>query len=212
MLDASVTLWALGSASLAGAPSHHPEPAHVMRGHSAAVLCVAVSSVLRIAASGSRDGTAALYTLRDGRRVRSLREPNGASVEQLLLTDGGFVVLGGAAGTRLHLLTLNGLPVWSVPVDAGLSALALSPCGGALVCGFEDGALSVWSLHERQPLVQYAAAPAPVVVIAATEQHLLVGTSRAELLVYPPPSGAWTLPSRGFTRPPAADYVAKAGL
>ena len=51
------------------------QPTHVLRGHSAAVLCVALSSVLRVAASGSHDGTAALYTLRDGRRVRVLREP-----------------------------------------------------------------------------------------------------------------------------------------
>lgn len=31
-------------------------PSHVLRGHSDAVLCVALSSVMRLAASGSRDG------------------------------------------------------------------------------------------------------------------------------------------------------------
>ena len=38
------------------------QPAHVLRGHSASVQCVAISSAMRLAVSGSHDGTAALYS------------------------------------------------------------------------------------------------------------------------------------------------------
>ena len=73
-LDATANLWSLGEGGI-----YHPgalqgaaqEPTHVLRGHSAAVTCVAISSTLRLAASGSRDGTTALYTLREGKRVRA---------------------------------------------------------------------------------------------------------------------------------------------
>ena len=64
-----------------------------------------------------------------------------------MLADSGYVVMAGAAGCRLHLFTLNGALVWSASIDAGVSALTLSPCGGVLLCGYDDGALFAWSLH-----------------------------------------------------------------
>ena len=82
-LDSTALLWSLGDAGLPSALGGSPHPTHVLRGHSAAVLCVSLSSTLRIAASGSRDGTAALYTLREGSRARVLREPDGAEIEQV---------------------------------------------------------------------------------------------------------------------------------
>ena len=67
---------------------------------------------------------------------------------------------------------------------AGLPLLtALS----AVICGFDDGQLCMWRLFDRQRIVVYEPAPAPVVCLAVTEAHLLVGTSRAELLMYFPP-------------------------
>ena len=69
-----------------------------------------------------------------------------------MLADSGYVVMAGAAGCRLHLFTLNGALVWSASIDAGVSALTLSPCGGVLLCGYDDGALFAWSLHPALPL------------------------------------------------------------
>ena len=117
-----------------------------------------------------------------------------SSLEQVVLADSGYVVLTGAAGCRLHLFTLNGALVWSASIDAGVSALTLSPCGGVLLCGYDDGALFAWSLHDRQLLVRYATCPAPVVSIVVSESHLFVATSRADLLVYllPDPAAAPT--------------------
>ena len=190
-LDCTSLLWYLPEGGLSQLCTEKggllpPPPSHVFRGHSAAVLCVALSSVLRLAASGSRDGSAALYTLRDGKRVRALREPGGAEVEQVVLCDSGYVVVAAAGGARMHVFTLNGLPVWSwASIGAGVSALQLSLCGGALLCGFDDGSVCVWRLHDQHLLEQYASAPAPIVCLAPADGWIYVGTSRADLLCYP---------------------------
>jgi hypothetical protein len=56
-----------------------------------------------------------------------------------------------------------------------------------MLCGFDDGSISAWRLHDRQPLCLFTTAPAPVVslAISACDGCLLVGTSRADLLIYP---------------------------
>jgi len=140
-----------------------------------------------MAASGARDGTAALYTLRDGRTVRVIAEPAGKEVDQVMLTETGYVVIAAAAGSALHLFTLNGLRVWSASLHAGASALCLSPCHTALLCGFDDGALCAWSLHDRELLAEYEPCPAPVVCMALTDACLVVGTSRSDIVKYPAP-------------------------
>ena len=195
-LDSTALLWDLGIGGLQSTLSTTQPPgpmrfvpARVLRGHAAAVLCVGLSSTLRLAASGSRDGSAALYTLRDGKRVRALREPSGAEVEQLLLCDaGGHALLVAAAGLRMHLFTLNGLLAWSWESEsAGVSAIKLASGGATLLCGFDDGSLSAWRLHDRQPLCQFVPAPAPVISLSVSPADgcLVVGTSRADVLAYP---------------------------
>jgi len=189
-LDATAMLWSLERSGLENSLQGNAQlPKHVLRGHSGPLQCVGISSVLRLAVTGSRDGTAALYTLRDGRRVRVLREPAGAPVDQVLLADAGYVILACAAGSSLHLFTLNGSLVWSAPLSGrGVSAFCLSPCQTTLACGFDDGALCAWSLHDRRELAKYEPCPAPVVCMALTDSCLFVGTSRAELLMYLPPA------------------------
>ena len=107
-------------------------------------------------------------------------------MEQVVLCDSGYVVVAAAGGARMHVFTLNGLPVWSwASIGAGVSALQLSLCGGALLCGFDDGSVCVWRLHDQHLLEQYASAPAPIVCLAPADGWIYVGTSRADLLCYP---------------------------
>ncbi len=127
--------------------------------------------------------------------MRALHVPGAAEVGQLLLADAGYVVAVCAAGSRLHLFTPNGLPVWSWSSQgAGISASALSPCGAALLCGFDDGTLVAWRLHDRQPLGAFLPAPAPVVCLATTRDAFFVGTSRDDLLCYAAPH-RWEAPA-----------------
>ena len=57
-------LWSLGEAGLAGGlqGAAQQQPTHVLRGHSAPVQCVAISSAMRLAVSGSHDGTTARHS------------------------------------------------------------------------------------------------------------------------------------------------------
>ena len=132
-----------------------------------------------------------------------------------MLIDSGHLLMASAAGSRMHLLTLNGVLVWSVVLHAGLSALCLTPCHNALVCGFDDGAVHAWSLMDRHLLIEYVPCPAPVkrrltahtphtvlgtkvsaqwcvcdaqvVCMAVAEVGLFVGTSRSDIFKYPAP-------------------------
>ncbi len=51
-------------------------PQQVLAGHDKAVKCVALSSELDMAASGSEDGTVNVYTIKDGQFLRTLKPPS----------------------------------------------------------------------------------------------------------------------------------------
>ena len=206
-LDATALLWDFGRAGLAGlaAPGAEasPRPSHVLRGHGGDVLCVAVSSVLRVCAVASRDGHACLYLLRDGRRVRTFTSPDATPIDAVLLSDAGYVLLSSSAATALHLFALNGQRVWSARLDGGVSCLSLSPCHNALLLGLDTGDVLAWALFDRTSLITYEACPGPVVCLAVSEAHLLVATSTRHVLKYPPPPQAGLLtPGLVVARPP----------
>ena len=143
-----------------------------------------------------------MYTLRDGRRARQLRVArggvggDGGGVEHVLLDDFGSLIVG--CGAQLRVFTVNGDHVWSTDAAAGasptagrqISALRLSPGGETLLCGFDDGLCTAWSLHGRTALFHFAAAPSKISCIAANESHVLIGTSCSRLLLYPWPQGS----------------------
>ena len=109
-------------------------------------------------------------------------------ISQVLLADTGYAVLSCAGGSALHLYTLNGHLVWTAPLSAGVSSLALSPCQTSLLCGFDDGHLCAWSLHDRAVLAEYEPCPAPIVCLVIADGKLLAATARAELIVYAAPA------------------------
>uniref|UniRef100_A0A9L0RN70 Neurobeachin-like protein 2 n=1 Tax=Equus caballus TaxID=9796 RepID=A0A9L0RN70_HORSE len=85
------------------------KPVQVLYGHEAAVSCVAISTELDMAVSGSEDGTVIIHTVRHGQFVAALRPP-GASlpgpVSYLVLGSEGQIVVQSSARERL------GAQVW----------------------------------------------------------------------------------------------------
>lgn len=77
--DYTVRLWKL----VRGGGSHRHEPAlnvhltHIMRGHSAAISCVAASRAWSLVVSGSQDGSAGLWDLNRGVYIRSIWHGHG---------------------------------------------------------------------------------------------------------------------------------------
>ncbi|NWI56296.1 NBEL2 protein, partial [Calyptomena viridis] len=61
-----------------------PKPVQVLYGHDAEVTCVAISTELDMAVSGSKDGTIITHTVRRGLFIRSLRPPGDSCVPALL--------------------------------------------------------------------------------------------------------------------------------
>jgi hypothetical protein len=65
-----------------------------------------------------------------------------------------------------------------------LSALRVSPGGDVLLCGFDDGRCTAWSLHGRGALFSFVPAPSRITCLVATEGHLLLGTACSRLVLY----------------------------
>ena len=68
-----VTPLSVGAGASSGSSSHnspHPRPIQVLSGHDKSVSCVALSTELDMAVSGSDDGSINVYTVKEGQYIR----------------------------------------------------------------------------------------------------------------------------------------------
>ena len=197
--------------------THHGElllcdrPKHVLYGHDDEVTCVLVSTNYDVVASGSRDGTIILHTLRTGRYTRTITPnppptagPASAypvpAIRFLSLSKHGTLVAYSYSlhSSTLYTFTINGRPMHSVQLAHRLYTQLLSGNGQYLVVGGDGPAISVYRMADMQRVQQL-----PVAVVGSdvgesgvagvtvrclcltpNEQHLLAGTSTGELLIY----------------------------
>ncbi|OWK02816.1 hypothetical protein Celaphus_00010604 [Cervus elaphus hippelaphus] len=160
------------------------QPVQVLYGHEAAVSCVAISTELDMAVSGSEDGTVIIHTVRRGQFVATLSPPGSTlpgPVSHLVLGSEGQIVVQSSARERLgaqvtyslHLYSVNGRLRASLPLVEQPTALAVT----------EDFVL----LGTAQLLP--AAPPLPMKVpirsVAVTKErsHVLVGLEDGKLIV-----------------------------
>lgn len=92
----------------------HPKPRFVLRGHTDAVSCLAVSERLDVVISGSAGGAVAVHTLHSGRFVRSFFDDPRAGylaggVDFILVSSLAKVVVFSHATQWLVLYDINGL-------------------------------------------------------------------------------------------------------
>ncbi|XP_065523059.1 neurobeachin-like protein 2 isoform X4 [Lathamus discolor] len=172
-----------------------PKPVQVLYGHDAEVTCVAISTELDMAASGSKDGTIIIHTIRRGLFIRSLRPPGESSppttLSHLAVGPEGQVVAQTAVGQRaclkdrfaLHLYSVNGKHLSSVPLDEEVTAMCLTEdfvVLGTMQCGLE--------IRDLQSL-RAAVAPVPMrvpihsVSVTKEKSHILVGLEDGKLIV-----------------------------
>ena len=197
--------------------SHHGElllcdrPKHVLYGHDDEVTCVFVSTDYDIVASGSRDGTIILHTLRTGRYTRTIA-PNPpptigpASVHPVpairflsLNRQGTLVAYSYSShSSTLYTFTINGRPMHTMQLSHRLYTQLLSANGQYLVVGGDGPAISVHRMADLQCVQQLPVAVASgeaaeggvagvtvrCLCLTPNEQHLLAGTSTGELLIY----------------------------
>uniref|UniRef100_A0A8C1VN57 Neurobeachin-like protein 2 n=1 Tax=Cyprinus carpio TaxID=7962 RepID=A0A8C1VN57_CYPCA len=171
-----------------------PRPVQVLCGHDQEVTCVAISTELDMAISGSKDGTVIMHSVRRGQYLLTLRPPCEsclpASVAQLEVGIEGHIVAqtvmeGRSAGKKyaLHVYSVNGTLLASETLDEKISALHLVP--DYLIVGTQQGNLHIRDLYSLKLAVAPLALKVPVRCVSVTKEssHILVGLEDGKLIV-----------------------------
>uniref|UniRef100_A0A673H8U3 Neurobeachin-like protein 2 n=1 Tax=Sinocyclocheilus rhinocerous TaxID=307959 RepID=A0A673H8U3_9TELE len=172
-----------------------PRPVQVLCGHDQEVACVAISTELDMAISGSKDGTVIMHSVRRGQYLRTLRPPCesclAAPVAHLEVGMEGHIVAqtvmeGRTAGKEkyaLHVYSVNGTLLASETLDEKISALHLVP--DYLIVGTQQGNLHIRDLYSLNLAVAPLALKVPVRCVSVTKEssHILVGLEDGKLIV-----------------------------
>ncbi|XP_073782067.1 neurobeachin-like protein 2 isoform X3 [Danio rerio] len=172
-----------------------PRPIQVLCGHDQEVTCVAISTELDMAISGSKDGTVIVHSVRRGQYLWTLRPPCencvSAPVAQLEVGMEGHIVMqtvleGRSAGKEryaLHVYSVNGTLLASETLDEKISALYLVP--DYLIVGTQQGNLHIRDLYSLNLAVAPLALKVPVRCVSVTKEssHILVGLEDGKLIV-----------------------------
>ncbi|XP_045434738.1 neurobeachin-like protein 2 isoform X2 [Pipistrellus kuhlii] len=171
-----------------------PKPIQVLYGHEAAVSCVAISTELDMAVSGSEDGAVIIHTVRRGQFVAALRPPGAmlpGPVSHLALGSEGQIVVQSSARERLgaqvtyalHLYSVNGRLRASLPLGEQPTALAVTEDFALL--GTAQCALHILHLNKLLPAAPPLPMKVPIRSMAVTKErsHVLVGLEDGKLIV-----------------------------
>ncbi|XP_047388286.1 neurobeachin-like protein 2 isoform X4 [Sciurus carolinensis] len=171
-----------------------PKPVQVLYGHEAAVSCVAISTELDMAVSGSEDGTVIIHTVRRGQFVAALRPPGATlpgPVSHLALGSEGQIVVQSSAWERpgaqvtysLHLYSVNGRLRASLPLAEQPTALAVTE--DFVLLGTAQCALHILHLNKLLPAAPPLPMKVPIRSVAVTKErsHVLVGLEDGKLIV-----------------------------
>ncbi|CAO2633435.1 Neurobeachin-like protein 2, partial [Lemmus lemmus] len=171
-----------------------PKPVQVLYGHEAAVSCVAISTELDMAVSGSEDGIVIIHTVRRGQFVAALRPPGATllgPVSHLALGSEGQIVVQSSACERpgaqatyfLHLYSVNGRLRASLPLPEQPTALTVA--GDFVLLGTIQCSLHIFHLNKLQPAVSPLPMKVPVRSVSVTKErsHVLVGLEDGKLIV-----------------------------
>ncbi|CAJ2641153.1 unnamed protein product [Trifolium pratense] len=160
-------------------------PSHILCGHDDIITCLYVSHELDIIISGSKDGTCAFHTLREGRYVRSLRHPSGCPISKLVVSQHGQIVIYADDDLSLHLYSINGKHLAASESNGRLNTIQLSKCGEFLVGAGDQGQIVVRSINTLEVVKKYQGVGKVLTSLTVTpEECFLVGTKDGILLVY----------------------------
>ncbi|XP_058412923.1 neurobeachin-like protein 2 isoform X2 [Diceros bicornis minor] len=170
------------------------KPVQVLYGHEAAVSCVAISTELDMAVSGSEDGTVIIHTVRRGQFVAALQPPGATlpgPVSHLALGSEGQIVVQSSARERLgaqvtyslHLYSVNGRLRASLPLVEQPTALAVTE--DFVLLGTAQCALHILYLNKLLPAAPPLPMKVPICSVAVTKErsHVLVGLEDGKLIV-----------------------------
>ncbi|CAM9697469.1 unnamed protein product [Lampetra planeri] len=170
-----------------------PKPLQVLYGHTAEVLCVAISTELDMAVSGAKDGMVMVHTVQRGQYMRCLRPPCESSlplsVPALALSCEGHVVVYSTLEAKaslkdkhtLHVYSVNGRHLASQGLYEQLTDLCVA--GDHVVLGSMQCNLSIRHLHSLEEVTSLAMrVPVHCVSVTKERSHVLVGLADGKLI------------------------------
>uniref|UniRef100_A0A7M4E3Q1 Neurobeachin-like protein 2 n=1 Tax=Crocodylus porosus TaxID=8502 RepID=A0A7M4E3Q1_CROPO len=169
-----------------------PKPIQVLYGHDNEVTCVAISTELDMAVSGSKDGTIIIHTIRRGLFMRSIKPPCESSLPATIsnLTVGleGQIVIqttveGNYRPFALHLYSVNGKHLASVSLDEEVTSMCVTE--EFVVLGTMQCSLQIRDLQNLQAAMLPMPMKVPVHSVSVTKEksHILVGLEDGKLIV-----------------------------
>ncbi|XP_017652967.2 neurobeachin-like protein 2 isoform X2 [Nannospalax galili] len=171
-----------------------PKPVQVLYGHETAISCVAISTELDMAVSGSEDGTVIIHTVRRGQFVAALKPPGATlpgPVSHLALGSEGQIVVQSSAWERpgaqvtysLHLYSVNGRLRASLLLTEQPTALAVAE--DFVLMGTTQCTLHILHLNKLRPATPPLPMKVPVRSVSVTKEHshVLVGLEDGKLIV-----------------------------
>uniref|UniRef100_A0A8D2LFB4 Neurobeachin-like protein 2 n=1 Tax=Varanus komodoensis TaxID=61221 RepID=A0A8D2LFB4_VARKO len=166
-----------------------PKPVQVLYGHDDEVTCVAISTELDMAVSGSKDGTIIVHTIRRGQFMRSLKPPCESSlpvtISNLAVGHEGQIVVQTTVEGRfaLHRYSINGKHLASAPLEEQVSSLCVTE--DFVVLGTAQCSLQIRDLQSLQAAVAPLAMKVPIHSVSVTKEksHILVGLEDGKLIV-----------------------------
>uniref|UniRef100_A0AAX7UN54 Neurobeachin-like protein 2 n=1 Tax=Astatotilapia calliptera TaxID=8154 RepID=A0AAX7UN54_ASTCA len=173
-----------------------PRPVQILCGHDQEVTCVAISTELDMAVSGSKDGTVIVHTVRRGQFLRTLRPPNEscipAQISGLQVGMEGHIVVQTSLEERsnkkarpysIHVYSVNGCLLSSFTMEEQVTALHL--VSEYVILGTIQGNLHIRDLYSLDALVTPLALRVTVRSVSVTKEcsHILVGLEDGKLIV-----------------------------
>ncbi|XP_036930024.1 neurobeachin-like protein 2 isoform X2 [Acanthopagrus latus] len=172
-----------------------PRPVQVLCGHDQEVTCVAISTELDMAVSGSKDGTVIVHTVRRGQFLRTLRPPGDscvpAHISELQVGMEGHIVVQTSLEERphrkgkysIHVYSVNGCLLSSIAMEEQVTVLHL--VSEYIILGTMQGGLHIRDLCSLDAAVTPLALKVPVRSVSVTKEcsHILVGLEDGKLIV-----------------------------
>ncbi|XP_037640849.1 neurobeachin-like protein 2 isoform X2 [Sebastes umbrosus] len=172
-----------------------PRPVQILCGHDQEVTCVAISTELDMAVSGSKDGTVIVHTVRRGQFLRTLRPPGDscvpAHISELQVGMEGHIVVQTSLEERsnrkgkysIHVYSVNCCLLASVTMEEQVTALHL--VSEHIILGTMEGSLHIRDLCSLNAPVAPLALKVPVRSVSVTKEcsHILVGLEDGKLIV-----------------------------
>ncbi|XP_041842956.1 neurobeachin-like protein 2 isoform X4 [Melanotaenia boesemani] len=172
-----------------------PRPVQILCGHDQEVTCVAISTELDMAVSGSKDGTVIVHTIRRGQFLRTLRPPGDsckpAQISELQVGMEGHIVVQTSleeSSNRkgkysIHVYSVNGCLLSSFTMEEQMTALQL--VSEYVILGTVQGSIHILDLYSLDALITPLALRVPVRSVSVTKEysHILVGLQDGKLIV-----------------------------